>query len=331
MNRRKFHRTLTAACAFCLGDRASGQAVEAEAPDTGLANLELPTLGGMQFWADELCFHDWRLQRHVVTGHHRLLDGENVRHAWGSYAQCLNQLEAVKRERRLTPMAGTGVVVLHGLFRSAANMVSLARTLKLQGGYTVFNISYPSTRGTVADHAAQLHRVLTRLEGIEKLHLVAHSLGNIVIRHYWNDQTNPAQDRKPDPRIQRLVMLGPPNQGARLAEMLASNFLVGAALGPPGRDFACGWNDLAPRLATPTCEFGIIAGGRGQQRGYNPLLPEDNDLVVTVASTKLAGARDHLLLPVFHTTMMNDPAVKRAVLSFLKHGWFRSEADRQPL
>ena len=44
----------------------------------------MPTLGGKQFWADELFFHQWRIQRNVFTGHCRLLDEHDLRHASGT-------------------------------------------------------------------------------------------------------------------------------------------------------------------------------------------------------------------------------------------------------
>ena len=45
--------------------------------------IPLPTLGGKQFWSDELFFRGWRIQRHAVTEHHRLLDPDDRRHGWG--------------------------------------------------------------------------------------------------------------------------------------------------------------------------------------------------------------------------------------------------------
>ena len=37
------------------------------------------------------------------------------------------------------------------------------------------------------------------------------SLGNLVIRHYYGDMADPTGSRRPDPRLKRIVMLGPPN------------------------------------------------------------------------------------------------------------------------
>src|SRR5688572_13059811 len=74
-------------------------------------NVNLPTLGGKQFWGDELLFPRWRIQRNVLTGHFRLLDEDNVRHAWGSFAACQRKLDQIKQARSLPPMRGRVVLV----------------------------------------------------------------------------------------------------------------------------------------------------------------------------------------------------------------------------
>ena len=152
-----------------------------------------------------------------------------------------------------------------------------------------------------------------------------------MIRHYLGDQTDAARGMRPDPRIKRLVMLGPPNQGAQLAEALGGSRMVqlvgGASIGQLGPD----WKKVEGRLATPAFPFGILAGGRGTEKGYNPWLGQDNDMVVSVDSTRLAGAADFAVLPVVHTLMMDDLKVQQYTLRFLKHGYFISPDERQPL
>ena len=34
----------------------------------------MKTLGGRQLWGDVAVFHDWRIQKNILTGHYRLLD-----------------------------------------------------------------------------------------------------------------------------------------------------------------------------------------------------------------------------------------------------------------
>lgn len=301
------------------GQAAAQEAAVDSCPTPRGANVPGPTLGGMQFWADELFFHDWRIQRNVVTGHCRLLDGNAFRHASGTYEECLAALDEVKRRQNLPPMQGKGVVLLHGLADSRLAMAGMAKYLKEQGGYQVFNVGYPSTRGCVADYARSLANILQNLRGIEEINFVGHSLGNIVIRHYLSD--------RPDPRIKRFVMLGPPNRGSSIATALADNPVFTAVLGKPGLELGRDWARLEGRLATPSCEFGIIAGGLGNSQGFNPLLPGDDDGIVTVESARLDGAKDFAMVPVLHGVLMHDRRVQEYTLRFLKTGKFGGNAE----
>lgn len=294
-----------------------------------LPNVIAPTFGSKQFWGDVLHFHGWRIQQNTLTGHYRLLDEKNYRHAWGSYDTCRGRLDVIKQERNLPAMSGKAVILLHGLVRTRGSLDKLGDYLRDRGGYTVLNVSYPSTQGTVDEHAEKLARIMETLTGVDEIHIVAHSLGNLVVRHYLADA---AQDgEKPDPRIRRMVMLGPPNNGSKLAQRLSRSRLFKLITGGTGHQLSQNWQELEDRLATPEFEFGIIAGGTGSEEGNNPLVEGDDDLVVSVESTRLAGATDFRVLPVKHTFMMDDPVVMEYTLRFLTDGYFVSEEDRQPL
>ena len=90
-------------------------------------------------------------------------------------------------------------------------------------------------------------------------------------------------------------------------------------------DLVLDWKRVSPGLAVPPCDFGIVAGGRGDEIGYSRLLAGDDDAVVCVEETRLEGARDFLLVPVHHAAMMKHPAVQRATVSFLEMGRFDTE------
>lgn len=291
-----------------------------------------PTIGGKQFWSDELVYHEWRVQRHVLTGHCRLLDELNRRHASGAFETCQTELARWQRELGLPPLRGPVVIVLHGTGRTRNSMSSLCRFLQRSGGYTSINVSYASTRGRIEEHAQSLASVVEHLgPEVTEINFVAHSMGNLVIRHYLGDCTDAERGRQPDPRIHRIVMLGPPNNGTQMAARVQDNSLFKLLWGDSGVQMASQWAELAPRLATPACEFGIIAGGKGDGSGSNPLVDGDDDLVVSVAETRLPGARDMLVVPTIHSFLMADPDVQQHVLRFLENGYFRSEEERQPV
>ncbi|MEN6450354.1 MAG: alpha/beta hydrolase [Thermoguttaceae bacterium] len=303
--------------------------------------VPLPTMGGKQFWADELFFHQWRIQRNTITGHCRLLDERDFRHAWGTYDECRAALDRIKRERKLPAMSGKAVVVLHGLMRSRSSMDSLCQYLRDQGNYQVFNVEYPSTQYETAEHAKALRHVIDHLDGIQEINFVGHSMGNIVIRHYLGDisKTDPmkqppdvvAADRRAKARFGRFVMLGPPNQGSLLADTFANNLLFKGFTGDAGQELGRQWPELEKQLATPDFSFGIIAGGKGDNRGFNPMLHGDNDGVVDVEAAKLPGATDFTVVPVLHSFLMFNRQVQRRTLCFLQHGYFVSPEDRHPL
>lgn len=295
----------------------------AECPSTGHNELlAMPTMGGKQFWADELHFRGWRIQRNVLTDHYRLLDPDNYRHTWGTFAECRAKLDEIRRRENLPPVRGRVVVVLHGLMRSRNSMARLCQYLEEKGHFTVVNVSYPSTRRPIAEHAKSLARIVENLDDAEEINFVGHSMGNIVVRHYLGDQLDPATGRARDRRLKRMVMLGPPNQGSEFATALANNGLFKLVEGAPGQELGGSWESIKDRLAVPPFEFGVIAGGRGDNRGYNPLLPGDDDGTVTVRSTRLEGEADFIVLPVLHSFMMNDARVMECVLGFLAHGRF---------
>jgi pimeloyl-ACP methyl ester carboxylesterase len=298
------------------------------------------TLGGPFTWADELLYYKWRIQRNVFTGHCRLLDGDERRQARGSFETCLAKLDEIKRERNLPPMKGKAVLILSGLGDSRLRSEPMAEYLEQEGGYLTFCVGYPSLFNDVGTSAKSLASVIKHLDGVDEIDLVGHSLGNLVIRRYLGDQTDAAKGLAPDRRIKRIVMIAPPNNGSELAVQYADHpaFVIG--LGTAGQELGKRWNELAPTLATPACEFGIIAGGKGDDSGLLPklegsdLLPTlkgDNDGVLTVASTRLPGAADFILVRKLHFMLMNSHTVMQYTLRFLKDGCFVAADKRSPI
>ncbi len=319
----------------------AGRLVGQEPATGNPSQFPLPTMGGKQFWADELFFHQWRIQRSVFTGQCRLLDEKNRRHASGTYDECHAALERIKRDRHLPPMSGKAVVVLHGLMRSRASIEPLCQYLRDEGGYQVFNVEYPSTQYDLSEHAKALRHIIDHFDGIEEINFVGHSMGNIVVRHYLGDLTRAdpmkqsadatAADRRAVARFRRFVMLAPPNQGALLADTFADNALFKGLTGQSGQQLGRQWPELERRLATPDFQFGIIAGGKSDGKGYNPILHGDNDGVISVDAAKLAGASDFAVVPVLHSFIMDNRQVQQYVLRFLRQGHFVSQHERHPL
>jgi hypothetical protein len=228
-------------------------------------------------------------------------------------------------------MEGKAIVVLHGLFRTRSCMSSLGDALSKSGGYKTFCMGYPTTRGSVESHARSLDNVVRSLEGISEINFIAHSLGNLVVRHWLSDLAAAERTLPKGQSFGRMVMLAPPNRQPKLATILVRGTVASFVAGPAAEAMATGWEKLEPKLATPHFEFGVLAGGKGDGKGYNPLLPGDDDGVITVESTRLRGARDFRLVPVLHSFFMNDKRVHEYAARFFEHGHFETAETRQPI
>jgi hypothetical protein len=82
---------------------------------------------------------------------------------------------------------------------------------------------------------------------------------------------------------------------------------------------------------TPNFEFGIIVGGKGDAEGYLDAIPGDDDMLLSIETSKLAGAADFVQIGGIHQMMAKYKEVREAALSFLLHGYFVSPEARQPI
>ncbi|MBD3674287.1 MAG: alpha/beta fold hydrolase [Planctomycetaceae bacterium] len=284
----------------------------------------MQTMGGRLFWGDVYFFHEWKIQQNVFTGHYRLLNGKDVRKASGTYGECLDALLEIRKEQNLEPMTGKAVILVHGIIRSSRSFDKLKKRL-VKEGYQVFGFNYPSTRVPITDASRYLERVLTSFDGIEQIDFVVHSMGGLVVRCYLKNC------EQVDPRIRRMVMLGVPNQGAGIADKVKSWPVYKLLYGPAGQQLVTDSEGLIPQLPVPEFEFGIIAGARGTEKGFNPLIPGDDDGTVELEHTKLPGAADFMKVSALHSFLMGHPAVIDATVRFLEEGKFRANEPAQPL
>lgn len=279
-------------------------------------NLPLKTLGGKQLWTDFAWADGWRLQQNAITGHWRVLDPKNVRRAWGNLPACQKLFDEQVDQGRV--VEEQLVVLLHGLFRSSASMASLGRVIEKETGMRVVRFDYASTRKGIAEHAAALRRMLETLAGEPKIDFVCHSMGNIVVRHLLADLDRDGDPRGLKPRLGRMIMLGPPNQGADIARQLGKLGLFELVTGQGGMELGPAWDEFQTRLATPSFPFIIVAGDTGEGWLRNPVLGDASDLLVRVDEAKLDGCEQFHVVPVIHSLLMGDKAVQAIVVEFLR-------------
>lgn len=238
-----------------------------------------------------------------------------ARRAW--ILVCVAALSAALPYRGPPRETDATVVLLHGLGRSQWSMVRMAWALEDEG-YRVVNLGYPSrdyTVGTLADTlAAELERCCA---AADPLHFVTHSLGGILVRA-WAHETRPEH-------LGRVVMLSPPNQGSGVVDRLPDR-LLRLVLGPAAVQLGTDSSSVPVRLPPVDFELGIITGDASLNPLFSWWLPGQDDGLVPVASARVEGADDFLVVPYSHTFIMQRSRVIEEVLTFLETGSF---ADAQ--
>lgn len=204
------------------------------------------------------------------------------------------------------------IIILHGMGRGRSSLWLLDTRLQ-KAGFTTLNFPYVAQRHSIEELSQLLCEFIAENVKTTRYHLIAHSLGNLIIRTGIKIGYPPG--------LGRIVMLAPPNQPAELVRALRDNPIYRWFTGESGQLLAS--DDFYKQLPVPEVEFGIIAGNRGQA----VLLNEPNDGVITVESTKLNGMKDWVIVPHAHTFIMNSREVAELCASFISEGKFIHSDD----
>ena len=281
--------------------------------------IPIPTFGGLQVWTDHSYREGYRIQHNTVTDNWRLLDGNDRRWMWGTRAQCEAFLNEVSRRSQSKLSPQHCIVLVHGLMRTKHSMTPLKKVLLKKCDCEVISFSYASTRGKIGTHATALREFLKSLPATWTLSFVGHSMGNIVIRHLIADLQADQNNNELLNRCQRMVMLGPPNQGAAIARQLSSLGMFEWIAGEGAMELGPDWDKFSESLATPPFPFSIIAGQVENKAIQNPLLANASDFVVEVDEARLEGSESFVVVPALHSFLMKDTYVQEFVVDFLCH------------
>lgn len=211
------------------------------------------------------------------------------------------------------------VILLHGLARNASSMHKLEKAL-IDHGYEVVNVDYPSTKHDIESLAEwSIGNAIKAVQRQNKIHFVTHSMGGILVRQFLRQHAMQ--------NLGRVVMLGPPNSGSEVVDILQNLPGFKTVNGPAGLQLSATKEGLPNQLGAANFEVGIIAGSRSINLVLSTMLPEPNDGKVSVESSKLEGMADHVVMPVTHTFMMRNTAVIQQVIAFLQTGAFEKIED----
>lgn len=201
------------------------------------------------------------------------------------------------------------VVLVHGIWMRGAGLQVLAWQLS-NAGFTTRVFHYSSLRCSPAENGKALLHYLKQF-GSERVHIVAHSLGGLVVCH--------ALAHGLPVNLGRVVMLATPLRGSQAAQRL-QNWGLGWILGKSREAGLLGGQPPWP-LFQP---LAMIAGTR--EIGVGSLLysglPRPHDGTIALTETQGPEISDFLAVPHSHFGMLFARDVAKAVARYLSSGQF---------
>lgn len=207
------------------------------------------------------------------------------------------------------------IVLIHGIWMNSLEMLYLRQYFQKQG-YSVYGFNYPSIRKSPSENARRLKKYIDQLPE-QEVHLVAHSLGGVVVLHMFDM----FESIKPG----RVVLMGCPYRGSDTAKNLSNTykrqpFIQKALLGKAQEGALL---KDAPEWKGKR-ELGVLAGNQpfGMGTTLRAISDGAHDGTVHVRETIIDNADDFTVLPVSHTSMLFTPQSAEAVGQFLSRGQF---------
>jgi hypothetical protein len=208
------------------------------------------------------------------------------------------------------------VVLLHGLGRGKTSMWLLASRLE-DAGFAIKRVGYGSLDQTpdeiLEEITAQINECCQKFP--QSVHFVGHSLGGLMVRAYL--QNNRVK------KLGRVVLLGTPNKGTAAADHFHDSWLM-KLLGPTANALGTNAESFPVSLAPPYYPVGIIAG-RMDSKLNDPILPGDDDGLVSIEATKIDNMTDFIVIETGHSMMRYDREVADQTIAFIKYGEFETQ------
>jgi pimeloyl-ACP methyl ester carboxylesterase len=208
------------------------------------------------------------------------------------------------------------VVLLHGIAVGSWTLKKLERALRRRG-FATLNLDYASRKKPLEALADDIHQPIAEFAGhIDgPLHFVGHSMGGLLARLYVA-KYRPA-------RLGRVVLLGTPNGGSEIADLLQQSSIYRWFFGPAGLQLTTDPENALASLPALDYPVGIVAGNFSLYPISSLfILPRPNDGRVSVESSKLADMTDHITVRASHAGLTRHRAAIDQTISFLHGGRF---------
>lgn len=210
------------------------------------------------------------------------------------------------------------IILIHGYNKKSKDMKVLKNNLE-KFGYEGVLVDLPLTFKEIEHSTNILESIISEMiqniESDEKIYLVGHSTGGLIIRHVLT--TTKYLDR-----IDKCVLIATPNNGSELADIAGRIIKILTSIFKTLRSLQSE-NIKALNLKDDYgIEIGAIAGNK-QNLFLGKFLTGENDGRVTINSVKFDGLKDFVELPYGHKDIHYQLETVELIDVFLKSGRFK--------
>lgn len=209
------------------------------------------------------------------------------------------------------------IILVHGYYKNKKDMSALEKNLEGLGN-EVISVELPLTFEDITYATSVFEEtvaeIICTLKENEKINLVGHSTGGVVIRLFLSNT-------KHIDKICRCVLIAVPNKGSKLADMASRLFPRSVNVFKTLRSLKCENVRKLQLKNIDSVEIGAIAGNKSNLLS-NKLLKDKNDGRVEINSAICGELKDFIVLPFNHTKIHHKFETAELVDAFLERGSF---------
>ena len=211
------------------------------------------------------------------------------------------------------------VILVHGYLRTYRDMVDLKGNLE-KLGYGIILVDLPLTFSNIERAAnifeKKVNQVINNLEIGEKINLVGHSTGGLIIRLFLSNTLY-------IDKIHRCVLVATPNKGCQLADIASEVFKTFTRISKTLKSLKCDEVEKLKLTNEKQADIGVIAGNKSNLF-LGKLLGSCNDGRIEIDSALYENAKDYIILPLNHKEIHRDLQVAKYIDRFLQYGNFNN-------
>ncbi len=209
------------------------------------------------------------------------------------------------------------IILVHGYYKNKKDMSALEKNLEKLGN-EVISVELPLTFEDITYATSVFEETVTEiicnLKEDEKVNLVGHSTGGIVIRLFLSNTEY-------IDKIYRCVLIAVPNKGSKLADMASRLFPRSVNVFKTLKSLKCENVRKLQLENIDNIEIGAIAGSKSNLLS-NRLLKSENDGRVEINSAICGELKDFIVLPFSHGKIHHRLETAELVDAFLERGSF---------